>query len=98
MLYYAYQRGRVDTVARRLISYTTSLVGPGSIPVAGTVSQTVHRSGVSKLVATSRQLRDHCRILRSVNRANRKMAVVKTPLSEARTTSRRFPAVSHGQS
>ena len=65
--YIVYLRGRVDTVARRLISCTTSLAGPDSIPEAGTVDHTVHPSGVGKLVAISRQLGDHCRILRSVD-------------------------------
>ena len=74
-------RGRVSTGARRLISCTTSLAGPGSNPGAGTVNQTahtVHPSGVGKLVAFSRQLGDHCRILQSVKRDDRKMTGVNT--------------------
>ena len=39
------QRGRVDAVARRLISCTTSLAGPGSRSGSGTVDQVVYPSG-----------------------------------------------------
>ena len=43
-------RGRVDTIARRLVSCTMSLAGPGSILGAGAVNQAVP-SGVGRLLA-----------------------------------------------
>ena len=79
------QRDRVDAVARRPISFTVQKSeGLGSIPWAGTHNQTVHPSGIGKLVAISRHLDDHRRILRSIKRPDRKTAGVKTMLPEAR--------------
>ena len=85
----------MDTVAYRLTYCTASLAGPGLISAAGTVNHTVHPSEVGKLVAISRQLGGHCRILRSVKSADRQTAGVKAMLPEALTTSRRFSAGSH---
>ena len=53
----------------------SSILGRDSL-----ANQAVHPSGVAELVAINKQLCDHCRISRSVKRADRKTTGVKTRL------------------
>ena len=72
------------------------LAGPGSIPEAGMVNQTIHPSGVSKKVKILKQLGDHSRILRKLKLVSGKMAGVWTMLPLAQTAMRWLPAVRTG--
>ena len=58
--YSTLQENEVNMAVQFLISCTTSLAGPGSIPEAGTVNQTASTPGSVKLVAISIHVGDHC--------------------------------------
>ena len=88
------------TVSRSYVAvnaWDTQSDNPDSILWRGLpVKQAVHPSRVGRLVANSRQLSDHCRILQILKLVGCKMAGVWTMLPLAQTTIRWFPDVHTG--